>query len=109
MSSSPTWTPNSGGCTLTWSDEGIYVLEASKSNTYSSLNKATIALLKGSYKLICYLGYRYYRDKYEFYDLENDPEELANLYPTHPAASEMQAELERTFAEINRPYSTNQS
>jgi arylsulfatase A-like enzyme len=50
------------------------------------------------------MGYRYYRDNYEFYDLENDPEELDNVYSSHPAAKDLQAELDQKLAEVNQPY-----
>jgi arylsulfatase A-like enzyme len=60
--------------------------------------------MRGPYKLIHYLGYRYYRDNYEFYDLEVDPEELDNVYSSHPAAKDLQAELDQKLAEVNQPY-----
>lgn len=88
-------------------ERSVFVVEAKKNLAYSALRKATIALIKGRYKLVRYLGYRHYRDAYELYDLENDPEELNNLYPSHPAAGELQAELDRKYQEVNRPYMDN--
>lgn len=86
-------------------DRSIYVVEAKANPAFGPLRKATVALIRGRYKLIRYLGYRYYRDNYEFYDLEADPEELQNAYPEHPMARELQAELDQKLAEVNRPYS----
>ncbi|MFC2053524.1 sulfatase [Chloroflexota bacterium] len=88
-------------------DRSVYVVEAKKNPAYKPLKKATIALLKGQYKLIHYLGYRDYDDEYEFYDLQNDPDELENLYPSHPIARELQVELDQKLQEVNQPFSKN--
>jgi arylsulfatase A-like enzyme len=94
--------PGLGGVEIP--DRSIYVVEAKANPSYSPLRKATVALIRGRYKLIHYLGYRYYRDNYEFYDLENDPEEVDDVYSTHPAAKELQAELDQKLEEVNQPY-----
>lgn len=86
------------------SQRNIYVIEAKTNPAYSPLRKATIAMMHGQYKLIHYIGYRFYRDEYEFYDLQNDPEEIINLYPSHPIAIEMKNELDRKLVEVNLPY-----
>mgnify|MGYP002387342611 CR=1 FL=1 len=62
---------------------------------FGPLRKASLAVLQGPYKLVRYLGYKYYSDNYEFYDLENDPDELRNLYPDHPASQELKAVLDQ--------------
>ena len=82
----------------------IYAIEAKTNAANSPLTKASIALLKGQYKLVHYMGYRYYDDKYELYDLANDPGEVQNVYPDHPAGKELQAELDQKLAEVNAPY-----
>jgi arylsulfatase A-like enzyme len=51
---------------------------------------------KGRYKLIDYMGYPHYRVRHrlEMYDLQNDPEELTNIYSdTMSAAWTMREEL----------------
>jgi arylsulfatase A-like enzyme len=88
-------------------DRSAYVVEAKKNPADQPLEKVTIALLKGQYKLIYYLGYRDYDDEYEFYDLQNDPDELENLYPSHPIARELQVELDQKLQEVNQPYLEN--
>lgn len=85
-------------------ERSIYVVEAKANPAYGPLRKATVALIRGNYKLVHYLGYRNYRDNYEFYDLEADPEELTNAYPDHPAAKDLQEELDQKLEEANRPY-----
>ena len=67
------------------------------------LERVSLALINGENKLVYYHGYNQYKNKYEFYDLRNDPEELENNYKTSPIAKEMQAELEQNFNEIKSP------
>ncbi len=86
------------------SSRDVFVVEAKANPAYEPLHKATLALLRDGYKLVHYLGYKSYNDVYEFYDLANDPEELQNLYPDHPAAKELQAELDRQLARVNQRY-----
>jgi hypothetical protein len=50
-----------------------------------------------------YFGYDNYQG-YELYDLKNDPQELENLYPTHPASQQLQAELDAKLEQVNQPY-----
>jgi arylsulfatase A-like enzyme len=85
-------------------ERSIYIVEAKTNAEYQPLTKATLALIKGRYKLIHYFGYRYYRDEYELYDLKKDPEELNNIYESHPAAKDLQAELEQKMLEADGPY-----
>jgi len=85
-------------------DRGVFVVEAKRNPAYSPLTKATTCMLEGDYKLVHYRGYRYGRDDYEFYDLKNDPEELNDIYTTHPTARRMQLELNRTLFMADLPY-----
>jgi arylsulfatase A-like enzyme len=86
------------------STRDVFVVEAKANPAYEPLHKATLALIRDQYKLVHYLGYKSYSDVYEFYDLANDPEELQNLYPDHPAAKQLQAELDRQLARVNARY-----
>ena len=86
------------------SGRDVFVVEAKANPAYEPLHKATVALIRDQYKLVHYLGYKYYQDAYEFYDLGNDPEELQNVYPDHPAARELQAELDGQLARVNQRY-----
>jgi hypothetical protein len=95
--------PGLGGDTSASRD--VFVVEAKANPAYEPLHKTTVALIRDQYKLSHYLGYKSYKDVYEFYDLANDPEELQNLYPDHPAARELQAELDMQLALVNRRYS----
>ena len=85
-------------------ERDVFVVEAKANAAQQPLRKASLALIRWPYKLVHYLGYRYYSDNYELYDLQNDPEELQNLYPDHPMAAELQAELDAAAAEADKPY-----
>jgi arylsulfatase A-like enzyme len=56
-----------------------YSVEAKQNSTFAPLRKATIAMQKGKYKIIYYMGYEK-EDTFELYDLESDPEEMVNLF-----------------------------
>ncbi len=75
-------------------ERSIFAVEAKNNPKLSPLRKATVAMIKGNYKLIHYRGYEGYDGVYELYNLRNDPQELQNLYTTHPTiASELEREL----------------
>jgi arylsulfatase A-like enzyme len=83
-----------GSAAQAQSDErSIFVVEAKANPAYSPLRKASLAMLKGPLKLVHYLGYRYYKDDYELYDLSQDPGELNNRVDDHPDARELVQEL----------------
>jgi hypothetical protein len=86
-------------------DRSIFVLEAKENPKHAPLNNRTVAMIKGQYKLIHYLGYKGFEDVYELYDLENDPEELFDLFGIKKGiASAMRDELLSKMEEVNRPY-----
>jgi arylsulfatase A-like enzyme len=76
--------------------QSVYMMDAKYNPAYVPLRQATFALRKGSYKLIYYKGFPAYnnQDKFELYDIGNDPEELNDLYPQHLSfAKDLRAEL----------------
>ena len=87
------------------SNRSIYAMEAKKNPSYMNMKKHTTTLIRGSQKLVYYKGYKNYNDKYEFYDLEADPEEIHNQYPDHPASQELQDELDQKLHDVDLPYS----
>ena len=62
-------------------ERSTFTVEAKSNPAFTPLKMATVALRKGPYKLIYYTGYES-QDSFELYNLENDPEELLDLYPT---------------------------
>ncbi len=87
------------------SDRSLFVVEAKNNPRMKPLRKATVAMIKGDFKLIHYRGYEGYDGVYELYNLHDDPEELNDLYPAHPSiAAEYQQELLAMIAEKDEPF-----
>jgi arylsulfatase A-like enzyme len=83
-------------------ERAIYALEAKQNAAYGPLQIGTMALIRGRHKLIHYFGYPAVQDQYELYDLEEDPEELDDLYPLQmPLAADLQEEMQAKLAEVN--------
>jgi arylsulfatase A-like enzyme len=87
----------------------LYVLEAKKNQKYAPLTIATTALIKGQYKLTYFFGYDDLgsagSERFEMYDLENDPEELNDLYTIkRETSAELLDELKKKLAVVNEPY-----
>jgi len=75
-------------------DRSVFTVEAKSSPKQGPLNKATVALVKGDYKLIYYRGYPK-NPMPELYNLSNDPEELQDLAGAQPSvAAALQQEIE---------------
>ena len=85
----------------------IYMLEAKSSSAFGRLSQATFSMRRGRYKIILYRGYEVYgKDVFELYDLENDPEEMDDLFEKQATvARDLSAELLRKFDEIDKPHS----
>ena len=86
------------------SDGSIFIVEAKKNNAYQPLTKATVALLQGPYKLVHYRGYKGFSGKYELYNLEDDPDELQDVFDGHPQARRLQEELDERLKKADQPY-----
>ncbi|MFC1879391.1 sulfatase [Chloroflexota bacterium] len=95
--------PGLGGSEIT--NRSIFSMDAKTNPSFSKLTTATFTIRKGSSKLIYYLGYPGHDGKFEFYDLEADPEEVLDLYPAKPSiASELKEELLSKIDSSNRPF-----
>lgn len=82
----------------------IFTIEAATNPAFSPLNTVSIALRKENYKLTAYKGYLD-EDLFELYDLDTDPDELTDLFPSNPAvAKTLQAELLDRLHTANTPY-----
>jgi arylsulfatase A-like enzyme len=104
----PEWTegkllPNLGGD----ADEGrsVFSVDARTSSSFGPLENFSVSITRDQHRLVFYrypeTGYQ----EFEFYDLESDPHELNDLYPSSPAfAFEMKDELLQKIDEFNRPY-----
>jgi hypothetical protein len=65
------------------------------------LTHATLMLRKGIYKMIYYTGRGERPDLFELYDLENDPEEMNDLYQYSPRTDSLKGELLSQLALVN--------
>jgi arylsulfatase A-like enzyme len=87
-------------------NRSIFTLDSKDNSAFIPLSAYSLSLTKGRYRLTHY-NYPQYQ-AFEFYDLENDPAELEDLYPTQPAGSRiMQQEIMDTINDINRNINAN--
>ncbi len=83
-------------------DREIYSVEAKSNPKNGKLRKATIALVKAGYKLIRYSGYEDFEEQFEFYNLEEDPEELDDIYSTNNInAQELKHVMETKLSQVD--------
>ena len=86
-------------------DRSIFAIEAKSNPKTGRLKRATIAMIKGDYKIICYRGHEGYDGVYELFNLHDDPEELNNLFTTLPEiASQLQREVLAKIDEKDAPF-----
>jgi arylsulfatase A-like enzyme len=86
-------------------DRNIYAIEAKSNPKYGPLVKATVAMIKGDYKLIYYVGYEGHDGVFELYDLAKDPEELNDLYESRKSiADALKREMLAKIEDVNAPY-----
>jgi arylsulfatase A-like enzyme len=87
-------------------ERSTFSVEAKLNPAFAPLQTATIAMRKGSYKLIYFKGYFGGEDSYELYNHEDDLEELHNLYDSEKAiAAQMKDELLERLNEADREFS----
>jgi len=95
--------PGFGG--LPEQDRSIYSMVSYENSAFLALTKATIAMRKGNYKLIHYMGYPKHGDVDELYNLQDDPEELKNLVKSDTTTlSRMKEEMLGALDAANKPY-----
>jgi hypothetical protein len=85
----------------------LYAMTAEKNEQYAPFTNASVALIKGRYKLIYCFGYpkNNRNEVLLLFDIESDPEELVDLYSSKPEiAQEMLTELKAKLAEVDKPY-----
>jgi len=88
-------------------ERSLYAVQARKNKQHEPLTVATTALIKGQYKLMYFFGYDELggNERVEMYDLENDPEELNDLYAAkRETAGDLFDELNSKLAEVDEPY-----
>ena len=101
----PDWTegkllPGLGGV----EDEhrSIFTVDAKYNSSFTPLRNYSISITRDAHRFIHYSYPKDDYEKFEFYDLNNDPDELTDLYPAKPIlALEMKDELLRKIKEAN--------
>jgi arylsulfatase A-like enzyme len=87
----------------------VFAVEAKKNSSFQRLTLATLAMIKGDYKLIWYRGYSGYDDVFELYNLKTDPEELQDLSKSQvETLSAMANELKVKLATADQPSASRQ-
>jgi arylsulfatase A-like enzyme len=81
----------------------IYSIDAKNNSSFKQISHGSISATNDPYRLTYY---NYPEDQqFEFYDLDADPEELNDLYPSQPVeAMRMKDELLQRLAEADRPF-----
>ena len=91
-------------------DEGrsIFSMDAKSNSSFGPLRNFSMTLTRDRHRLMCFSYPKDQYEEFEFYDLDADPEELKDLFPSQPAlAKEMQAELLEKIHTVNRPFERN--
>ncbi len=83
----------------------IFSVDAKYNSSFTPLRNYSISITRDSYRLTHYSYPKDDYEKFEFYELDSDPNELKDLYPAKPVlALEMQDELMQKIEEVNQPY-----
>ena len=104
----PTWTegqllPGLGG--MEDEHRSIFSVDAKYNSSFTPLRNYSMSITRDGHRLIHYSFPKDDYEKFEFYDLNNDPDELVDLFPAKPPlALEMQDELLQKIEEVNQPY-----
>jgi len=88
-------------------ERSLYAVQAKHNEKYAPLTRATTTIVKGRHKLLYFFGYDDLvgRERIELYDLEEDPEELNDLYLARKEiGAELLEELKAKLTEVNKPY-----
>ena len=83
----------------------IFPLMAKDNAAFRPITHATFAMIQGGYELLYYTGYPGHPDQYELYHLDEDPNELQNLFTKDiTTASHMKDELLEALNAANRNF-----
>jgi arylsulfatase A-like enzyme len=84
-------------------NRSIYTLDAKKNAAFAPLREFSVAMTKSRHRLTYYKYADY--EQFEFYNLDDDPEEMNDLYSSSPVlALQMKDEMLQKLSEVNQPY-----
>jgi arylsulfatase A-like enzyme len=83
----------------------VFSLDAKTNSAFVPLRNYSVSLTRDAYRLTHYSYPKDHYEKYELYDLNADPNELTDLYPSQPSiAKELQDELLQKISDVNKPF-----
>ncbi len=83
----------------------IFSMDAKFNSSFAPLVNYSMSITRDHHRLAYYCFPKDNYQKFEFYDLDADPEEMKDLYPSHPSlAKAMQDELLQKVMEVNKPF-----
>jgi arylsulfatase len=95
--------PGFGG--IEENSRSIFPLIAKDNAVFRSIEHGTFSMIQGPYELFFFTGYPDHSDRFELYDLEEDPHELQDLFEKDiNTASQMKDELLEAVHAANRNY-----
>lgn len=95
--------PNLGG--EVDEERSVFSMDAKLNSSFGTLVNYSMALTRGPQRLTYYCYPKDEYQKYEFYDLDADPEELSDLFTSSPAlAMEMKDELLQKVEDANASF-----
>jgi arylsulfatase len=81
----------------------IFPMMAKDNAAFRPIKRATFTLIKGAYELFFFTGYPGHPDSFELYNLQEDPQELQDLFRKDiTTASQMKNELLEAINTANR-------
>lgn len=86
-------------------NRSIFSVDAKYNSSFTPLRNYSISITREAHRLLHYSFPKDDYEKFEFYDLHSDPNELKDLFPSKPTlALEMREELMQKVEEVNKPY-----
>jgi arylsulfatase A-like enzyme len=86
-------------------DRSVFSMDAKTNSSFGPLRNYSISLTRDGNRLVHYSYPRDGYEKYELYDLDDDPAEMTDLYLSFPSlARQMQDELLQKVEDVNRQY-----
>src|SRR6266498_604775 len=83
----------------------LFSMDAKMNSSFTPMLNFSMSITRDHHRLAYYCYPKDSYQKYEFYDLDADPEEINNLYPSSPSLDrKMQDELLQKIAEVNKPF-----
>ena len=81
----------------------IFSMDAKSASSFAAIHQLSLSIIKQRHRLIYYQYSNY--SGFEFYDMDNDPQELTDLFPSASSlAKQMKDELLQKMDDFNRPY-----